>query len=316
MDDDASFGAAKLRNHIRGDIGENEDFYHHLGLVEDRPLELLSFLAGIYDATEHNDLPANFKDTEAAKLLRRTGATKHIGEQIADPANYAVGLTEQDVDMSPAQAFGRIQESLINEHAPYIGVMFGAPNKGKTSLALLLVELWLELTNLKYDPETDPVVLTNASSVSVADYVVQDIDDFQALVFGSLDWFESDGEQGKPPVIDPGTPKFWLFDECSTHLDARTNAHEVATQYLPLVKRFAKVRLDALHLGHSGMDIHKDLRRSTIATEFIFKTSKKTADVFDDMHEDQGANKKYELVDIPDTSLTYEPDDFAPFSWR
>lgn len=317
MDKSDGFGAAKLRDHVRGEIGENEDFYHHTGLVSGDALELMSFMEGIYEG-DHDDLPADFQQTRVAKIVRRSGATRHIGQQISDHENYAVGVTEQDVDISQAQAFGRLQESNINERAPYICVMFGAPNKGKTSLALLILELWRELAPTKYEISGDyePAILTNASSISAATHIVQDITRFKELVFGSDQWFESDGEQGEPPEIEPERPKFWLFDECSTHLDARTNAHEVSTQYLPLVKRFAKVNLDSAHLGHSGMDIHKDLRRSLIATEFIFKTGKKTADVYADMHEDSGTNKKYELTEIPDTSISYSPDDFAPFSWR
>lgn len=52
----------------------------------------------------------------------------------------------------------------------------------------------------------------------------------------------------------------------------------MSTQYLPLVKRCAKVRVDAVHLGHSGMDIYEDVRRSQITTEFVFKTALKTAE--------------------------------------
>lgn len=231
-----------------------------------------------------------------------------------DDRASAVGLTEQEVDISSVRAFGKLQRSLLNEGAPYVSVIFGRMNYGKTSFACLLLELWLELVPLKYDRD-DPVVLSNAATLGPADYVVQDIETLRELVFGDREYFESDGDRGEPPELDPDRPKFWFFDECSTHLDARTYQYEVAKHYTPLVKRFAKVNTDTVHLGHSGLDIHPELRRHTISTEFVFKTSLRTAEVYRSMDEDRGVDRKYQIQNIPDTSITYNPDDFAPFSW-
>lgn len=139
--------------------------------------------------------------------------------------------------------------------------------------------LRLELVPLKYDRD-DPVVLSNAATLGRADYVVQDIETLRELVFGNREYFESDGDRGEPPELDPDRPKFWFFDEYSTHLDARTYQYEVAKHYTPLVKRFAKVNADSVHLGHLGLDIHPELRRSTISTEFIFKSGLEEAKVY------------------------------------
>lgn len=61
--------------------------------------------------------------------------------------------------------------------------------------------------------------------------------------------------------------------------------------------------MDAVQLGHSGMDIHADFRRATIATEFIFKKGLKTAEVYESMIDDHGAGLKYVLEKIPETSI-------------
>jgi TATA-box binding protein (TBP) (component of TFIID and TFIIIB) len=63
------------------------------------------------------------------------------------------------------------------------------------------------------------------------------------------------------------------------------------------------------------MDIHADMRRSHITTEFVFKTGLKTANVYRSMMEDQGIDLKYVLEEIPLTSIEYDPDDYSPFSW-
>jgi hypothetical protein len=314
---DRTFSAAKLREHIRGNVKENNDLYSHTGILDpnSKSQEMLSFLESIYDP-HHDDLPHDLQATRAAETIRRSAASRHVGKEIEDTPAFAVGMTEREVEISQARAFGKIQSSILNNGAPYTTVFFGGMNTGKTSMACLYVELWKDLASLKYNTNLDPVVISNAASLEVADYVAQDISRFRELVFGSDEWFESDGETGEPPVIDPNTPTFWLFDECSTHLDARTNSYEVANQYTPLLKRFAKVNVDAAHIGHSGLDVHAELRRPTIITEFIFKTGLKTADIYNSMDDDRGTDQKYELTEIPDTSLNLDPDDFAPWSWE
>jgi hypothetical protein len=101
----------------------------------------------------------------------------------------------------------------------------------------------------------------------------------------------------------------------TTSETTQTNNYEVPAHYTPLLKGFAKANTDAIHIGHSGYDVHKELRRPTIITEFVFKTAKKTAEVYEDMHEDQGGQLKYELTGLPDTSISSDPDDLAPWSW-
>lgn len=115
-----------------------------------------------------------------------------------------------------------------------------------------------------------------------------------------------------PIRTGPDRPVLWIVDECSTHLDARTNSYEAANHYTPLLKRFAETNTDAIHIGHSGLDVHKELRRSTITTEFITETEPKTAEVYEGVIEDEGNTRKYELTGLPDMSISYGPDDFAP----
>jgi hypothetical protein len=313
---DSTFSAAKLRDYVQDELKENNDLYGHTGIVhpDSKAQEMLSFMESVYDPGEN--LPHDLQATRAAEIIRRSAASRHVGKEIEDTPAFAVGMTEKDVEVSPARAFSQIQNSIINNGAPYTAVFFGGMNTGKTSTALLYAELWTELVDMKYDTSKEPVILSNARSLSIADYCIQSVDEFRRHLVGTDDWFESGGEEGTPPVIDPDRPKLWIFDECSTHLDARTNSYEVATHYTPLLKRFAKVNTDAIHIGHSGYDVHKELRRPTIITEFVFKTAKKTAEVYENMIEDEGGDLKYELTGVPDTSVSYDPDDLAPWSWE
>lgn len=319
MNDDPSgaFSAAKLREYVEGEVKENNELYPHTGLVEpgSESSELLSFMESIYDSKDR-ELPASLSESRAGSVLRRKASTDRVGGSVSDLPSYAVGLTETDVDISDSQAVARIFNSMLNEKAPYSAVLFGGMNKGKTGFAALWLELWKELVPLKYPDADDYKILTNMRTLDAADEVVTHIDDLKRLVFGNDEYIKSGGERGDPPEIDPATPVWWHFDECSTHLDARTMGWEVPNLYLPLVKRFAKVNVDAVHIGHSGMDIHADMRRSHITTEFVFKTGLKTANVYESMMEDEGTDLKYLLERIPETTLDYDPDDYSPFSWE
>lgn len=311
------FSTAKLRDYIQGEIKQNDDLLPHTGLVEPgtEASEILSFVETIYDSKNY-DVPDQFVDSRAGSAVRQIAATDRVGGAVQDMPSFAVGLTESEVDISQAQAFGKIAGAMLNENAPYVGVLFGQMNKGKTSFAGLWLEIWKELVPLKYGEDAaDPVVLSNMTTLEAADHVVHHVDDLKRLAFGDDEFVDSGGERGTPPEIPADTPKWWHFDECSTHLDARTKGWEVPNLYLPLVKRFAKVDMDAVHIAHSGMDIHADMRRSTISTEFIFKVGLKTANVFESMFEDQGSDLKYVLEEVPDTGVEYDPDDYSPFSW-
>jgi hypothetical protein len=317
MVEDRSFNSAKLREFVQDELQakENNDLYPHTGIVEPGSTteELLSFVESVYEPSDR-ELPPRFENTRMAQVLRRRAATEYIGDQIPDVASFAVGLTDRDVEVSEAQALAKIAKSIVNEGAPYSSLIFGGMNTGKTGFAGLWLELWRELVPLKYGTE-EYVVVTNMRTLEGADHVVTDIERFRELVFGDEEFLETGGSEGEPPEIPRETPVWWHFDECSTHLDARTNAHEVSQQYLPLVKRFAKVRVDAVHLGHSGMDIYKDMRRSQVTTEFVFKTELKTAEVYDRMVDEQGVDLKYVLEEIPETTIEYDPDDYSPWSW-
>ena len=49
---------------------------------------------------------------------------------------------------------------------------------------------------------------------------------------------------------------------------------------------------------------------------FISKTEVKTAEVYEGMIEDEGNILKYELTGVPNTSISYDPDDLAQWLWE
>jgi hypothetical protein len=113
-------------------------------------------------------------------------------------------------------------------------------------------------------------------------------------------------------------PKFVMIDEASTHFDARTNRREVATQWTPLAKRFAKIGVDACGLVvHTGKDCHPEAKR--LATLAYWKQEKCVAEFFERWPAD--ADHPVDgllgdpVEDLESTGAEYDPDDTAPWSW-
>jgi len=109
-----------------------------------------------------------------------------------------------------------------------------------------------------------------------------------------------------------------FVDEGSTHFDARTNSREVATQFTPLAKRFAKIGVDVFAtVGHTGKDLHPEVKR--LVTLAFFKHSKKDVDFYEEWPADAdmpterlfgGTVEELEpALDEPN------PDDAAPWEW-
>jgi len=313
-EDGGEFASGKLAEHIAGRLKrENRDLYPHTALVEPGSTAE-ALLSELERATEDDDrLEGELADTTAARMIRKPAATSNVGGAVSDLATFAVGLTERNVEISEAQALVKIARSIYNERAPYNALIFGATNRGKTGFAALWAELWKELLELKYGAD-DGLIVSNMKAPFV-DELVRDFPSWRDLVLGDAEYVASNGELGEPPEIPRSTPVWWHFDECSTHLDARTKSAEVSELYLPAVKLFAKAGVDAVHLGHSTLDIYKDLRRNQIATEVVVKTGLKTAEVYEHATE-QPTELKYVLEEIPETSYSYDPDDYSPWSWE
>jgi hypothetical protein len=111
-------------------------------------------------------------------------------------------------------------------------------------------------------------------------------------------------------------PKAVFIDEASTHMDARTYRYEVATQWTPLAKRFAKLNVDLCGVvGHTGKDLHPEVKR--MATLPFFKTEKDVVEFFTTWKADAESPDDSLVVveNLEPTSHRYDPDDAAPWSW-
>jgi hypothetical protein len=209
--------------------------------------------------------------------------------------SYLSGVTEQDLDASALSIPLKLDAELDNYDATAFVAGAGNPNTGKTNLMALLTEIRTATTD-------DLLVLSNIRSWDRTDVLATSAHDLAVAALKHRD-----------------RPKFVVVDEGSTHFDARTKSREVATQFTPLAKRFAKINVDVFGtICHTGKDLHPEVKRLT--TLAYYKLDKKTVDFFDswDADADMPSDRIFSgsLHDLEPADVEPDPDDAAPWDWN
>ncbi|WP_255151329.1 hypothetical protein [Halorarius halobius] len=289
--------AAKLREAARGRIEGADHLLDVTGMVADeQDMSSLAFMSGIeFDA---DDVPLSFQQSALGSAVVPTLASEEAARRIFDGDSHAVanyiGVTEQDLDASALRLPMQLLDAMDNHDAPAFVLAAGNPNTGKTNTMSLLVEL----RRLDRD---DLLVVSNVREWDETDELVTSAHDLAVTLLEHRE-----------------TPKFVVIDEASTHFDARTNSREVATQWTPLAKRFAKIGVDVCGLiAHTGKDVHPEAK--ALATLPFYKVDQKTADFYSywPRDEDFPVDQRFggSLENLEPTAAWYDPDDAAPWSW-
>lgn len=284
--DEKLLAAAKLHESAAGDLDGGADLHDHAGQILDvDDQSVMSWLEDSVDAGRLGD------------LTRRTLNTRESTEAVGsgDPLRLSTftGITEQDLDASQLRLPLRLLDRMDNHGAPCFITAAGNPNTGKTNT----VALFAELRRLDVD---DLLVLSNIRSWEQTDELVTSMHDLAVSLLANRD-----------------RPKFVVLDEGSTHMDARTYRREVATQYTPVAKRYAKLNVDVeACIVHTGKDCHPE--RKALTTTAFYKSAPETAEFFDTWERDS-AHPDGRLfggeVDDLERATGYDPDDAAPWAW-
>ena len=292
--------AAKLYEQVQGELDGDERLLPHTGIVEDRQdRAALSFMETSMRETDRSPVGSStFEGTAlgqaiSSKVLTDT-ATEAVAAGNGSAMSHIVGVTEQDLDASALRLPMMLLNQIENNGAPAFVTAAGNPNTGKTNTAILLITLRaLDLDDL--------LVLSNVRSWEQTDIVVTSAHDLAVQLLEHRD-----------------RPKAILIDEGSTHFDARTNRREVAEQYTPLAKRYAKMGVDMeAVVVHTGKDLHPERKR--LSTLAMYKAAKKSAEFFETWPADADAPTDRlfggSLEEI-EKATGYDPDDAAPWAWN
>ncbi|MHB9287408.1 hypothetical protein ACKVMT_10275 [Halobacteriales archaeon Cl-PHB] len=292
--------AAKLREQVRGDLQGGESMHSFAGLLGDTDhATALSFVEDAVDGADDLDA-ANFRETELGRVVSRQVATDAADRAIADGdldlMAHLVGVTEADLTADNLRVPVMLTEQLENNGAPAFITGSGNPETGKTNTLFLLVDLYdLSL-------EDDLLVLSNVRSWERSDIHVASAHDLAVKLLEHRD-----------------RPKAVAIDEGSTHFDARTHRREVATQFTPLAKRFAKIGVDVFGTSiHTGKDAHPEVKRLT--TLAYWKHEKDVVEFYERWPDDASFPADQllsgSIESLQETPHSYDPDDSAPWSWN
>lgn len=290
--DERLFTAAKLREQVAGDLDGDPRLLDHAGIpTDDDTLRTMSFC--------QNALGVDWSTSELGQAMQSAVLTSTASTAVEDgdapTLSYLVGVTEQELDGSSLRLPLRLDELLSNNGAPAFVSGIGNPNTGKTNFMALLAELRTATVD-------DLLVISNSRSWARTDVHVASSHDLAVALLQHRD-----------------RPKAVFVDEGSTHFDARTFSREVATQFTPVAKRFAKLGVDFFGtVGHTGKDLHPEVKRLT--TLAYFKYDKKTVDLFEhfdadsDMPDERLFGGSVENLEPADEEP--DPDDAAPWAWN
>lgn len=289
---------AKLREQIRGDLdGGSGRIKDHAGLLEDdRDQRALSFVDEALDgAAVDGD---RLDETELGETLlanfETEAATRAVDQGHSSLASFLVGVTEQELDASNVTLPSKILARVANDGQLSTMLAAGAPNSGKTNTVWLCTEIaraWFD----------DLLVISNARA-EIVDERVTTAHDLAVTLLRHRD-----------------RPKVVVIDEGSTHFDARTQSYEVSSQWSPLLKRMSKLGVELVAvIGHTGKDVDPEVKRLTNLA--LFKSAPKTAEFFAEWPADSDfpAERLFggSLEELEPTSIEYDPDEPAPWSWN
>lgn len=299
--------AAELRSFVENNLDEkNTDVFTHAGLVDNpQLLSFMNFMEFSYEQENNPDMPYKFKDTKIGKMLRMSTATKTTNKAVSEgnisQMKYVSGKHSYKTDTSAIHALRKMRNYLSND--AYIQYLFGHMGNGKTDFAILEGELSKEELGYK--------IASNIRSLEEKDKYVKS--------FGDLLQWLADGEQVssideiKDRDLDTGN-KLFIFDEASSHASGYSDdAYETQKKLGTMVKKIRKVNASMIIIGHTGKDIHPDIRR---LAECVKKVSKKTAEYYHSVNEGKGEGHKRTISGIPKTNWnSYDTNEITTWDW-
>ncbi|OKY78287.1 MAG: putative ATPase AAA+ superfamily [Candidatus Methanohalarchaeum thermophilum] len=305
-----SFSAIELRQALdQGDV----DFLHeHVGLVDDLgTIDLLSWIQSNWDDLRNhitqkhgenkNHLPNKFEDSKIYQEIISQEATKYYSQAIKEgkigPLKRLVGK-KPGADKKGLRAYEMLKKVLENRMVFYLWSGMGT---GKTDFSLKMARTWKQQNPNK-------LIYSNIKSFKEKDKLVEDWPTLQEEI---EDLKEQNKRQKQQKEL------LFIFDEGSNHLTGHQDSQK-AVDLAKKLKLFRKSKAKILIIGHTGKDIHPEIRR--LASDkigcVIHKRDKETAEFYEEVDGGQLRNKIFELNNISKTRYSYDTNEVTEWSWK
>lgn len=279
---DTAYKAAQLVEFLR----ENDEFKKAPAnwwapLIEDRDtLDYLNHLESTIDEP--------IWETKMGKKIIRKSANESVWKAVQQESLSAMSAHRGFPYSSNVGGTRRLLDLTDRIEDGYISYIYGDMGTGKTDFAIFLAELWKR--------QNSGLVGSNIQSLEQKDDFIERFDDLE-------DWIQAPSE------------KLFIFDEASSHASGYGSDAGNVTKYLrQLLRTFRKNGANLLIIGHTGKDIHPDIRR--LATDIIHKESKSEATLYNYVEDGTPEDQKGSLDGIEPTAWSFDTKEESRWFWE
>jgi hypothetical protein len=307
--------AGEFHAFVNGQLeGENNEIFPHVGFTDNSEvLKLMNHMALAYEP-ENPHMPTNFQGTKAAQAITKSEGTKVATQAVRDgnvsQMKFFTGKQDYSNSANSIHTLISLRQKLAKE--AYIGYLFGHMGNGKTDFANLLGELAKKELNSK--------IVTNQKKLVENGHADKYVWTYGGLLQVLTEHIETDKEihslQDLAMVEDEIEQAniLFIFDEASQEASGySSDAHDTQEKLGKLLKLIRKVGGMMIIIGHTGKDVHPDIRR--LANDCIHKVSKKTAEFYESVNEAEGVDLKETISGIPETNWSYNTTEVCIWSW-
>lgn len=301
-----AWGSAQLREKLRNKVPDDVMVLREAGLLDKDVIDFLIEFQEFYKQPS-KDYPARAENTKRYKKIVKKNASKNLQQAIrngdTNTIHHFLGVQNLDVTMEGGREYEKISRWVARETA--INYIAGHMGYGKTDFAILCGEWWT------YRMSQSDVTLQLASNIQslTVPYPIRNKYNLEIKYIDNqpdlAEWIEKDH--------DKKVFKRFIFDEASSHASGYSrDAKNVVKQLSSMVKLMRKNGGNMDIIGHTGKDVHPDIRR---LADYVEKEGKKDAAVFENVDNAEGEDKKFDLKKIPQTTWGYDTKEESKWEW-
>lgn len=293
--------------------GESFVQEHASATTKDSEIALLNQLNYAYSMNNlHPDMPLKFRNTNLGEMVHgyyeTKKASKDIDEGKISPMKFRTGLQDHQNDASSIQSLINLKERIIDIDG-YNAYVYGTTGSGKTTFAALMSEISKRLGD--YD------VITNVKSfveMGDADTYVWTFGDLLKNLAGDVE-IEQLQDIERLDLDIKRKKTLFVFDEGSNYASGYSgDSHKTQKKLGKSLKLFRKVKANMLIIGHTGKDIHPDVR--TLCDDIIHKPEQKTAVFYDEIVDREPKGKKFGESGLPEGNWNFRDKEITFWSWQ